>query len=226
VTGLDATPLERVARPSPRRRYRLWGALMAGIVILILLIVTLRQPLLAGLGESLVVSDPLEHADLIYVLGGDFWGSRVLLGARLGSQGWAPKVLLAGSQYSGAGDPNSYASDLAVDFAVKHGYSRSLFVPVRIEARSTIDEALVVRPLFHRLGAKRIMLVTSNFHSRRALQVFRLFLPEFDFRVEGSVDDSFDPEAWWKKPEERHLLFSEYEKMMGTPLVRAGLIPR
>jgi uncharacterized SAM-binding protein YcdF (DUF218 family) len=225
VTGLDATTVERVARPIPRRRYRLLAALSAGILILLILL-TFRQPLLAALGESLVVSDPLEHADLIYVLGGDFWGSRVLLGARLGSQGWAPKVLLGGSLYSGGGYVNAYASDLAVDFAVKQGYSRNLFMPVPIVARSTIDETLVVRPIFHRLGAKRIMLVTSNFHSRRALQVFRLFLPEFDFRVEGAVDDAFDPSAWWKKPEERHLLFSEYEKMMATPLVRAGLIPR
>jgi len=75
-------------------------------------------------------------------------------------------------------------------------------------------------PIFHRLGAKRIILVTSNFHSRRAGQVFRLFFPEFDFRTESSADDTFDPHGWWKTPYERQLLSGEYQKMIGTFFVR------
>jgi uncharacterized SAM-binding protein YcdF (DUF218 family) len=75
-------------------------------------------------------------------------------------------------------------------------------------------------PIFHRLGARRVLLVTSNFHSRRALQVFRLLLPEFEFRMEGSPDHTFDPHAWWKMPDQRHLLFSEYQKMIGTVLLQ------
>ena len=76
-----------------------------------------------------------------------------------------------------------------MDFAVQHGYPRSLFLSVPTEAQSTVDEARAMGPIFHRLGAKRIILVTSNFHSRRAAQVFRLFLPEFDFRMESAPDD-------------------------------------
>jgi uncharacterized SAM-binding protein YcdF (DUF218 family) len=188
------------------------------VLLLILILVAFRQRIRGGLGEFLVVSDPLEHADLIYVFAGDFWGSRVLVGANLGSEGWAPRVILSGGRYM-----DSYACDLSVDFAVQHGYPRSLFIPVRFEAQSTIDEARAIGPTFHRLGAKRIILVTSNFHSRRAEQVFRLFLPEFDFRMEGSPDDTFDPLAWWQKPQQRQLLFSEYQKMIGTLLVRFHL---
>ena len=70
--------------------------------------------------------------------------------------------------------------------------------PFRMQAQSTMDEARAMGPIFHRLGARRIILVTSNFHSRRAAQVFRLLLPEFDFRMEGSPDQTFDPQAWWK----------------------------
>ncbi len=222
MIGLERIAVESVPRPFPKRRRRwllsavLAASLPAGLLLF-------RQPLLSGLGESLVVSDPPRRADLIYVMAGDFWGSRVLLGSKLGSQGWAPKVVMAGGLYSGGGYVNRYASDLAVDFAVQHGYPRSLFVSVGIQAQSTIDEARMMGPIFHRLGAQRIILVTSNFHSRRALQVFRLFLPEFDFQMEGSPDDVFHPRAWWKKPEERDLLFSEYRKTIGTFLVRFHL---
>lgn len=218
MTGLEEILVARVARPFQKRRSRwLLTALFAGLLTIPILLV-FRQPLLTALGESLLVTDPLEHADLIYVLAGDFWGSRVLFGANLGSQGWAPRVAIGGGLYNGR-----YASDLAVDFAVQHGYPRSLFVPVGIYALSTIDEARVMGPIFHRLGAKRIILVTSNFHSRRAAQVFRLFLPEFDFRMEGSTDGAFDPSSWWRTPIERHLLFSEYRKSLGTILVRFHL---
>ena len=163
MTGLEKPVRATLARPVRKRRGRwlLPVALLPSLLILILL--AFRQQVLDGLGEFLVVSDPLERADLIYVLAGDFWGSRVLSGANLGSKGWAPKVVMSGGLYSGGGDVNRYASDLAVDFAVQHGYPRSLFLPVPMEAQSTIDEARDMGPIFHRLGARRIILVTSNF---------------------------------------------------------------
>ena len=58
--------------------------------------------------------------------------------------------------------------------------------------------------------------MTSNFHSRRTAEVFCLYLPEFDFLAEGSVDPAFHPQVWWTKPDDRHLLLSEYQKMIGT----------
>jgi uncharacterized SAM-binding protein YcdF (DUF218 family) len=221
VTGLEDAAVEGVVRPFKRRSRWLLPALL-GALLLILILLTFPQPALTRLGESLVVSDPLEHADLIYVLAGDFWGGRVLLGARLGAQGWAPKVIVSGGLYT-TGDFSAYEGNMAVDFAVKQGYSRSLFLPIPLDAQSTVEEARAIGPIFHRLGAKRIILVTSNFHSRRAAEVFRLFLPEFDFQMEAAADDAFDPRAWWKKPQQRRLLYSEYQKMIGTMLVRFHL---
>ncbi len=219
MTGLEKRVRTSVARPVRKRRSRwLLAALLPALLILTLL--AFRQQVLDGMGQFLVVSDPLERADVIYVFAGDFWGSRVLFGAKLGSQGWAPKVIMSGGLYSGGGEVSRDAGDLAIDFAVRHGYSRSLFLSIPMEAQSTIDEARFMGPIFHRLGARRVILVTSNFHSRRAAEVFRLFLPEFDFRMEGAPDDTFDPHAWWKTPQQRHLLFGEFQKMLGTLLVR------
>jgi uncharacterized SAM-binding protein YcdF (DUF218 family) len=189
-----------------------------GLLLSALILLAFSKQILVRLGEYLVVSDPLEHADLIYVLAGDFWGSRVLLGADLGAHGWAPRVVLSGGLYQGA-----YASDLSVDFAVRHGYPRSLFLPIPMEVHSTLDEAEFMGPVFQRLGARRIILVTSNFHSRRAGQVFRVLLPQFDFRTESSAEADFNPQAWWKIPPERRLLYSEYQKIAGTFLVRFHL---
>ncbi len=188
-------------------------ALFAAASVLALL-VYLRPALL---GQALVVSDPLERADLIYVLAGDFFGSRVLLGADLGARGYAPRVLLSGGRYG-----DQYEGDMAINFAVEHGYSRSLFCPVRLDATSTIDEARAMGPVFTRMGARKIILVTSNFHSRRVALVFRLFLPGLRFRVEAAPDLKFDPNSWWKTQPGRDLLLSEYKKLLGTLAMRAA----
>jgi uncharacterized SAM-binding protein YcdF (DUF218 family) len=207
-------------RLAPRARNRnvrrlLAAAALAGMIALLVF----RQSALTSLGDFLVVSDPLDKADLIYVLAGDFFGRRVLVGADLGARGYAKTVVLSGGPYA-----NSYEGDMAVDFAVQHGYSRNLFCPLRLDVPSTIDEARALGPFFRRLGARRIILVTSNFHSRRVALVFRLFLPGYDFRVVGAPQPEFSPGAWWKDERSRDLLFSEYRKLAGTLLVRAGFI--
>src|SRR5579862_6543274 len=123
---------------------------LTGAALLVLLI--FREPLLVSLGNALIVSEPLEKADIIYVLAGDFLGSRVLVGADLGTRGYANKVVMSGGAYQ-----DSYQGDLAIRFAVKHGYARNLFIAVRHNAKSTIDEALVMGPVFEQLGAKHII---------------------------------------------------------------------
>ena len=47
------------------------------------------------LGNYLVCNPPPQHADLILVLGGNFYGPRVFKGADLAAQGYAPVALLA-----------------------------------------------------------------------------------------------------------------------------------
>ena len=189
------------------------------VVVCLLVLLIFRKSALSLLGESLVVSDPLNKADLIYVLAGDFFGNRVLRGADLGVRGYAPRVLLSGGEYS-----NSYSGDLALQFAVEHGYPPNLFSVVRTSALSTIDEARSLRPVFRRMGARRIILVTSNFHSRRTALVFRLFLPDFQFWIVPAPDADFDPRSWWKVRRSRALFFSEYQKIFGTLLVKTGFL--
>ena len=186
------------------------------LLLSLLLLVVFHQSVFVAIGDMLALSESPEKADLIYVLAGDFLGSRVLVGADLGARGYAPKVLLGGGRYQ-----NSYQGDLAIPFAVRHGYRQSLFVPIRLVARSTIEEAIEMEPVFRSLGAKRIILVTSNYHARRAALAFRLFLPGFHFYVVSAPEKIFDPAQWWKIKEDRQILFTEYWKIFGTLLTKA-----
>jgi uncharacterized SAM-binding protein YcdF (DUF218 family) len=197
--------------------------IVLSIALACLLMGVFYKPLLTAVGESLIVCDPLEKADAIYVLAGDFFGSRVLLGADLGARGFAPLVLLSGGPYSSNIISKRYSGDMALQFAVEHGYQPALFQAIRLDTPSTIEEARAMGPVFHRMGVRRVILVTSNFHSRRAALVFRLVLPDIHFSVVPSSDLDYNPTSWWKTSRGRHLVESEYEKIAGTLIVRAGL---
>ena len=205
--------MRKLGIPGFRRLF--FVALAAALVLL-----SFHHSLLRALGEFLTLSDRLEKTDLVYVLAGDFLGARVLVGAELGSRGYASHVLLSGGKYQ-----NSYQGDLAIGFAVEHGYPRTLFSAVRLRAQSTIEEAKELRPVFERMGVKRITLVTSSYHSRRAAIVFKSFLPEFDFFTVGAQDHVFDSASWWKTNGQRSVLFSEYWKIFGTLLIRLAPWP-
>ena len=169
---------------------------------------------LSYLGACLVSPQTPRSSDLILVLGGNFWGQRVLTGADLGKQGYAPLVLISGVLYEGR--PEGQA---AIDFLVARGYPRRLFQSFLHHAPSTIGEAIALRPELIRRGVKQVLLVTSSYHSRRAAIVFRLFCPGIQFVTISAPDFLYQPDRWWEDASSRKLFFSEWSKIFGTILI-------
>jgi hypothetical protein len=45
-----------------------------------------------------------------------------------------------------------------------------------------------------------VIIVTSNYHTRRARYIFsHVFPKEISIRIAGASDGDFDPERWWEK---------------------------
>src|SRR5271165_3295872 len=127
---------------------------LTAVCILTTFIVFSRQILWAA-GALQVHAGPPENADIIVVIGGDFVGYRILKAAELAREGYAPNVLV-----SGAGSIYGFhESDLAVDFAVMHGYSRELFIPFQYPAVNTADEARHIIPELMKRGVHKFLLV-------------------------------------------------------------------
>ena len=135
--------------------------LLAGLV---LIAVVLHAQILGALGAYLVNAVPPQNADAALVLAGDGWGYRMLTAAQLARDGFVPKVLVSGPD----GAYGNHECDLAIPFAVKHGYPESYFVHMEHSARSTVAEAQAILPVIRRMGIQRLIVVTSNFHTRRA----------------------------------------------------------
>jgi len=70
-----------------------------------------------------VTSETRQKADLILVIGGDFYGPMILKGEDLAVQGYAPLVLISGPPYQ-RGLPEG---EFAVNFLEKKGYPRSAY---------------------------------------------------------------------------------------------------
>jgi uncharacterized SAM-binding protein YcdF (DUF218 family) len=207
-------PLSR--RPQPFR-LSLKHLLLAGLLIVAILVAVRWQAALTSLGAFLVDSQPRQPADLVLVLGGDFWGPRVLVGAELARQGYAPLALFSGPPYHGnAQDYARPEGELAIEFLVQKGYPKELFQFVATDADSTVTEAKALREELARRHVARVLLVTSNYHSRRATIVMTLFCPGVKFISVPAPDSHYHIVNWWSDDSSRRLFFSEWTKILGS----------
>jgi uncharacterized SAM-binding protein YcdF (DUF218 family) len=164
---------------------------------------------LTAAGSYLVESRAPEKADAILVLAGDYRGKRILKAAELVRDGFAPIAFVSGpAEMYGINE-----AALAVQFATRNGIPPSYFEPIQIQAHSTLEEAHAFAPLLRQRRVRRVLLVTSNYHTRRAAAIFRKVLgSDADVRAVAAPDPYFQPDSWWHNREGQKIVFYEYSK--------------
>jgi uncharacterized SAM-binding protein YcdF (DUF218 family) len=193
-----------------------WRWLIAALAAAVLLLVATHAIWLAALARFLIDSEAPAPADVVVVLAGDTAGNRILTGADLVRRGLASKALISGPD----GMYGGYECDFAIAYAVRRGYPESYFIRVPNKARSTAAEADVVVPEIRKLGAHRVEIVTSNFHTRRARKVYSQKAPDLAFRFVAADDSAhpFLPENWWLDRENRKTFLIEWMKTVAGAL--------
>ncbi len=167
---------------------------------------------LPSLGYFLVNADQPAKADIVVVLGGDWFGLRVLKGADLVKQGFAPKALVSG--------PPTYEiseCDLTIPMATRRGFPREYFEPYPHQGTSTMEEARAIADHLRAIGVKRILVVTSDYHTRRAGRIWRQAAPDLDIRMIAAEDPHFHPGSWWTTREGKKTWLSESIKVLTSP---------
>ncbi len=175
-----------------------------------LLVLYLMAPwILARLGESLVNNQLPQKADAVIVLAGDAVGNRILKGVELVQGGFAPVIYVSGPEgYYGHSE-----DQMAIEFAVKRGHPSQWFVGVPNHAESTLDEARILLPILRAKGVRRVLLVTSNFHTARAARIFRrVATPGMEIVSVAAKDASFAPQGWWNNRRGQKVFFYEASK--------------
>lgn len=170
-----------------------------------------RVRVLTALGNFLVDASRPEKADIAVVLGGDSSGHRILKGAELVKLGYVPVVLVSGP----GGEYDFHECDLAIPFAVKRGYPEAYFAHAENESHSTVEEAAFIVKELHRRNVHKMLLVTSNYHTHRAGDIYRRAAPDITVITVSAPDDNFTPDGWWMNREGRKTFLTEFEKNVG-----------
>jgi len=183
------------------------------VVAIIVLGFLFHNAVLTALGSYLVNAEPPEKADIALVLAGDGEGNRILKAAQLVRQGYAPKVLVSGP----SGVYGQYECDLAIPFAVKSGYPASYFVHFENDARSTQEEARDAIARLRQMGVHKVLLVTSDYHTRRSGKIYRTAAPDLQFVVVAAPDKYFTANGWWHNRQGEKIAFNEWVKTLTEP---------
>ena len=147
------------------------------------------------------------------VLGGDDSGDRILKAAQLAKAAYVPYVLVDGpTKLVG------HESDMTIEFARRKGVPISLFHPLPLpsDLDSTRDEAVFVGEYLRSRGIRKILLVTSNFHTRRAARLMRKQNPWLQVVVIAAPDPYFTPNGWWKSREGQKTFIAAWAKTVAA----------
>jgi uncharacterized SAM-binding protein YcdF (DUF218 family) len=200
------------------KRYSERGGIVTNLIALIFVVVFCallyfaRHPIMRFAGEEWVVDEPPARADAIVVLGDDnFHGDRATRAAELYRQGVAPVVVASGRRLR----PNAGISELIVHDLVDRGIPKEKIMPLTHDADNTKEEAEAVAKLAAGQHWKRLVVVTSNYHTRRARYIFAKVFPKaIAVSMAAAPDGDFNPDRWWEKRKSIKLFAREVSGMM------------
>jgi uncharacterized SAM-binding protein YcdF (DUF218 family) len=168
---------------------RTW--IFAAIILAALLVVFASHA-----GRVLVVDTP-ERSDVILVLAGET-DRRPARALELLDQGYARRVVM---DVPAAARIYQFTQVQLAEQYVQHLPQGASIVICPIAGLSTRDEARDAEKCLAREEGNRILIVTSDFHTRRALSIFRHEIPGKSFAVAAAYDDSQFGARWWRHRE-------------------------
>jgi uncharacterized SAM-binding protein YcdF (DUF218 family) len=167
----------------------------------------IRRPLMRMAGQFWMVNDPAARAEALIVLGDDnYGGDRAAHAAELYRMGLAPVVVASGRALR----PYAGIAEMMERDLESHGVPATSIVKLSHRGENTREEAEALAGLIARRGWKRVLIVTSNYHARRARFIFERVLPaDIRVHVSGAYDSEFDPSRWWETRQGRKLFSGE-----------------
>ena len=173
------------------------------------------------LATALIVEKPLDHADAIIVLSGSAtYKERTRKAVELFKQGTAPRIFITDdgtrSGWNSGEEKNIPYVDLEQRELLAGGVSPEAITVLPGTVAGTDDEAkklaeeVTARPL------EKVLVVTSAYHSRRALRTFEKILArkyvEIGIAHPPTGEQTPQPNYWWLRPRGWQTVAGEYVK--------------
>jgi uncharacterized SAM-binding protein YcdF (DUF218 family) len=195
-----------VERKSAVSRARLWlstacvGCLLAAFA--------------AKAGSFLLVDSP-QPSDVILVLAGET-DRRPERALQLLAQGYGRRIVLDVPT-------NSKIYEFTqIQLAEKYvqGLPQAASISVcPIDGLSTKDESRDAEKCLKQAGGHSVLIVTSDFHTRRALDVFRREVPEHTYSVAAARNDEQFGVRWWRHRQWAKTLVDEWFRLLWWKVV-------
>lgn len=161
-------------------------------------------------GGSYLLVDAPRRSDVIVVLAGET-DRRPKRALELLAQGYGRRVVLDVPtdsrlyEFSQIELARKYIQDLP------QGASFSI---CPIEGLSTKDESKDVEKCLKRESGKNVLIVTSDFHTRRALSVFRREVPGYDYSAAAVWDEEQFGARWWTHRQWAKIFVDEWLRLI------------
>ena len=165
------------------------------------------------MAEGLIREDKLVKADVIVALGGDPLCNREKKAAELYHQGWANNVVVSGIKYA----YGFHTGEAARAFVINQGVPEEKISIIR-ETLNTRAEAKVLDALMRERGWNSAIIVTSAFHSRRAMYTVEKTARDRTF-YSSPVPTGYpewEPHAWWSRRGDVYLTVREFVSWANT----------
>jgi uncharacterized SAM-binding protein YcdF (DUF218 family) len=169
------------------------------LVALCAIIYFARHPIMKFAAESWILNESATKADAIVVMSDDnFYADRATEAAQLFRQGIAPIVVASGRRLR----PSADMSELTEHDLIERGVPKEKILRFPNDVDAMIDQVTLVEKFAAEHGWKKLLVVTSNYQTRRTRYIFQKTAPPgLEISVASAKDGDFDPELWWEKRE-------------------------
>lgn len=165
----------------------------------------------------LICTDPLTHADAIFVLSGNPY-DRSTEAVKVLNSGYSNAIVCTGQSIPSDVYALGYTdteADISAIMAYRAGVDSSLISVVR-QGTSTQEESDIILKYALEHNMDTVIVVSNKFHTRRVCQVFRNKFEQGGVHliVHGAPASAYSEDTWWQN--EYGLIFvnNEYIKLM------------
>lgn len=183
------------------RRGILGGIFLAGCIGILCIV------LLRNLGNILYIETELPSTPVLTMIVLSGGGDRIEYAVDLFLEGSARQMMITGGVFDGA---VSNASSMAA-YAVSQGVDEENII-LEHEASNTFENALFTKNLFQK-QPQSIMLITSDYHQKRAFLTFQDVYPETIIFNAPAPSSYWQADRWWESKKSVYLTLTENIKI-------------
>lgn len=187
------------------------------IFVTLLLLGIFHLSILRGIGDLLICTDPLTHADAVFVLSGNPF-DRSKEASKLVKEGYTDKLICTGESIPIdvlALGLNHTEADISATMAYSEGMDTNA-VTIINKGTSTQEESEIILEYARSNSMDTIIVVSNKFHTRRVSQVFHKKFKNSDIHliVHGAPASAYQEETWWQNEYGLVFVNNEYIKQV------------